>query len=165
MAIRDRFRRALRVSGSSDSLSQSDATSSTASSTHRASSSGASPISLIKTVSSNSSLSSFKLSKTFSFRSSRDKTKSKETNVSSTLAKLHEETPIKPRGKGRSPRNVKHLHPSQRPLTEQNLQHQAMLSHFTMTFGATNPAQIEDFDFYGISPCCTRTGSIAGDLS
>ncbi|KAI5465848.1 hypothetical protein BGZ63DRAFT_420382 [Mariannaea sp. PMI_226] len=58
------------------------------------------------------------------------------------------------------------VHPSERPLTEQNLRHQEMLSQFTWTFGASQPGQVQDFDFIGISPCCTRTPSLANyDLS
>jgi len=55
------------------------------------------------------------------------------------------------------------VHPSERKLTAQNLAHQEMLSHFTMTFGASRPEQIETDSFIGISPCCTRTPSLAGD--
>ncbi|PHH73926.1 hypothetical protein CDD80_3460 [Ophiocordyceps camponoti-rufipedis] len=66
----------------------------------------------------------------------------------------------KTRRKGRKP-----IHPSLRPLTVQNLQHQEMLSHFTMTFGATDPDQIESLSARGISPCCTRTPSVDGDFA
>lgn len=53
----------------------------------------------------------------------------------------------------------KRLHPSEKPLTAQNLRHQELLSHFTMTFGASDPNQIESLSFIGVSPCCTRPGS------
>ncbi|KAF4585710.1 hypothetical protein GQ602_005015 [Ophiocordyceps camponoti-floridani] len=66
----------------------------------------------------------------------------------------------KGRRKGRKP-----IHPSLRPLTVQNLQHQEMLSHFTMTFGASDPDQIESLNARGISPCCTRTPSVDGDFA
>ncbi|RDA86753.1 hypothetical protein CP532_4204 [Ophiocordyceps camponoti-leonardi (nom. inval.)] len=65
----------------------------------------------------------------------------------------------------RTRRRGRKIHPSLRPLTAQNLQHQEMLSHFTMTFGATDPDQIESLSFCGISPCCTRTPSIDGDFA
>ncbi|CAM1505603.1 Fc.00g112400.m01.CDS01 [Cosmosporella sp. VM-42] len=68
--------------------------------------------------------------------------------------------------KERKPKNKtkkRVIHPSERQLTAQNLAHQEMLSHFTMTFGASNPQQIEADSFMGISPCCTRTPSLAGD--
>ncbi|RCI10315.1 hypothetical protein L249_8440 [Ophiocordyceps polyrhachis-furcata BCC 54312] len=65
----------------------------------------------------------------------------------------------------RTRRRGRKIHPSLRPLTAQNLQHQEMLSHFTMTFGATDPDQIESLSFCGISPCCTRTPSVQGDLA
>jgi hypothetical protein len=52
------------------------------------------------------------------------------------------------------------VHPSEKPLTAQNLQHQEMLSHFSFTFGASSPEQIEEDDFFGVSPCCTRAPSV-----
>ncbi|KAG6031350.1 hypothetical protein E4U41_007596 [Claviceps citrina] len=57
-------------------------------------------------------------------------------------------------------KKTKKLHPSQRPFTLQNLKHQEMLSQFTMTFGASDPDQIESFSFIGVSPCCTRVPSL-----
>lgn len=61
----------------------------------------------------------------------------------------------KPKSKGK-----KIVHPSEKPMTAQNLEHQEMLSHFQWTFGASRPEQIEDEDFMGISPCCTRAPSV-----
>jgi len=66
--------------------------------------------------------------------------------------------------KERKPKNKtkrRIVHPSERPLTEQNLRHQEMLSQFTWTFGASRPDQVEDDGFIGISPCCTRAPSLA----
>lgn len=66
--------------------------------------------------------------------------------------------------KERKPKNKtkkRIVHPSERPLTEQNLRHQEVFSQFTWTFGASQPDQIQDLDFVGISPCCTRTPSLA----
>ncbi|KAM6526733.1 hypothetical protein FSOLCH5_002822 [Fusarium solani] len=62
----------------------------------------------------------------------------------------------KPKNKGKK----KIVHPSEKPMTAQNLQHQEMLSHFQWTFGASRPEQVEDEDFIGISPCCTRAPSV-----
>ncbi|KAJ3473313.1 hypothetical protein NLG97_g10380 [Lecanicillium saksenae] len=44
------------------------------------------------------------------------------------------------------------------------MRHQEMLSHFSMTFGASDPAQIETMSFIGVSPCCTRPSSRRGSL-
>lgn len=141
MAIRERFRRALRKSDDSDTISQTDSNGTTSSSTRQSSSSESSApqLSLKKTSST--------LSKTFSF--GRRNTKKNEEKIA------RKEERDRKRNKGRT-----YKHPSEKPLTEQNLKHQEMLSHFTMTFGASDPSQIIDPDFDGISPCCTRTCSI-----
>lgn len=55
------------------------------------------------------------------------------------------------------------IHPSEKPLTAQNLKHQEMLSQFTMTFGTRRLSQIEGYGFNGVSPCCTRPASLNGD--
>ncbi|KAH7329256.1 hypothetical protein B0I35DRAFT_40424 [Stachybotrys elegans] len=57
----------------------------------------------------------------------------------------------------------RYTHPSEKPLTAQNLKHQEMFSHFTMTFGASDPSQIHRLSFDGISPCCTRRPSLECD--
>lgn len=126
MAIRDRFRRAMRLSDSaSDALSQTDSNGTTSTANTSQSSSDAP-----------SKKSSSKLSRTFTFRS-RDK----------------------------GSKDKKRIHPSEKPLTAQNLRHQEMLSHFTMTFGASDPDQIESASFMGVSPCCTRPSSRRGSLN
>ncbi|OAA43154.1 hypothetical protein NOR_04521 [Metarhizium rileyi] len=128
MAIRDRFRRALRKSDSSDttiSQTKSNTTTATTSSTS----------SLHKSTSS-------RFLKSFTFgRRSKDESQEESTRD----------------------RKNKKLHPSQRPLTLQNLKHQEMLSHFSMTFGASDPSQIESASFIGVSPCCTRAPSLEID--
>ncbi|PTB46938.1 uncharacterized protein TrAFT101_003626 [Trichoderma asperellum] len=140
MAIRERFRRALRRSDDSDTISQTDSNGTTSSTRQSSSSESSAPqLSLKKTSST--------LSKTFSF--GRRNTKKNEEKIA------RKEERDRKRNKGRT-----YKHPSEKPLTEQNLKHQEMLSHFTMTFGASDPSQIIDPDFDGISPCCTRTCSI-----
>lgn len=132
MSIRDRVRRALR--NKSDSASASDASDSAS----QSDSSPATPISSNTSQSSDISQSlSSKLSRTFTW-GSRDK------DASSSKDKNRRKRP---------------LHPSERPLTAQNLRHQQMLSQFTMTFGTSNPSQL---DLDGVSPCCTRAPSIDG---
>ncbi|KAK2592881.1 hypothetical protein QQS21_009413 [Conoideocrella luteorostrata] len=132
MAIRDRFRRALRKSDSSDdTISQTDSnTTTTTAATSETSS-------LHKSTTGSS-----KLARTFTWgRRSKDESE-KESKRS---------------------RKNKKIHPSQRPLTLQNLKHQEMLSHFTMTFGASDQSQIETLSFIGVSPCCTRAPSLEID--
>ncbi|KAF5134276.1 uncharacterized protein G6M90_00g012930 [Metarhizium brunneum] len=127
MAIRDRFRRALRKSDSSDTISPTNSNTTTATTSETSS--------LHKSTSS-------KFARTFAFsRRSKDES--------------HEESK-------RNKKNKK-THPSQRPLTLQNLKHQEMLSHFSMTFGASDPSQIESASFIGVSPCCTRAPSLEID--
>ncbi|RFU81438.1 hypothetical protein TARUN_750 [Trichoderma arundinaceum] len=140
MAIRERFRRALRRSDDSDTISQTDSNGDSSTRQSSSSESSAPQLSLKKTSST--------LSRTFTF-GRRDKEKDKEKEI----AKKEEKD--RKRNKGRTWK-----HPSEKPLTEQNLKHQEMLSHFTMTFGASDPSQIQDIDFDGISPCCTRNCSI-----
>ncbi|KAJ6446325.1 C2 domain-containing protein [Purpureocillium lavendulum] len=137
MAIRDRVRRALHKSDSSDSVSQADSNSTTVTTTTATSDTS----SLHKTTTTTSTL-----SKVLSF-GSRDRTSDRN--------KSKDKEAKKSRG-----RRSKPVHPSQRPLTLQNLKHQEMLSHFTMTFGASDPSQIERLSFCGVSPCCTRPGSV-----
>ncbi|KHN95155.1 uncharacterized protein MAM_07040 [Metarhizium album ARSEF 1941] len=129
MSIRDRFRRALRKSDSSDTtISQTESNTTTTTTS--------------ETSSLHKSITSSKFARTFAFaRRSKDES--------------HEES--------RRNRRNKKIHPSQRPLTLQNLKHQEMLSHFTMTFGATDPSQIESASFIGVSPCCTRAPSLEID--
>ncbi|KAL6895502.1 hypothetical protein HDV57DRAFT_512086 [Trichoderma longibrachiatum] len=144
MAIRERFRRALRRSDDSDTIiSQTDSNTTIASSSARQSSSSESApqLSLKKTSST--------LSRTLASFSLRSKEKDKEKEA----AKREE------RDRRRN-KNRKWKHPSEKPLTEQNLKHQEMLSHFKMEFGASDPSQIlQDLDLEGISPCCTRVNS------
>ncbi|GAO13866.1 uncharacterized protein UV8b_03901 [Ustilaginoidea virens] len=127
MAIRDRFRRALRRSEeNSDAISQTESNTTTTTNTS-------------DTSSVHKSTASSKLARTFAWqRRSKDE----------------------PDKEAKRNRKNSRLHPSQRPLTLQNLKHQEMLSHFTMTFGASDPSQIETLSFVGVSPCCTRAPSL-----
>ncbi|KAL7935074.1 hypothetical protein V8C35DRAFT_26259 [Trichoderma chlorosporum] len=133
MAIRERFRRALRRSDDSDTISQTESSTASDSSDRQSSSSESAPqLSLKKTSSVLSRL----------FKDGKEKEVKKEEKD-------------RKKTKGRTWK-----HPSEKPLTEQNLKHQEMLSHFKMTFGASDPAQVQELDFDGISPCCTRNCSI-----
>lgn len=135
MAIRETFRRALRRSDMSNGSQTESNTDNT-------------------TASGNNSEPS-------SSSSSLHKTSSRLTNWSWSSSK-EKETPKERKPKDKAKKRV--VHPSQRPLTVQNIAHQEMLSHFTMSFGASNSDQIESESFIGISPCCTRTPSLAGDF-
>lgn len=132
MAIRDRFRRAMRRSDDSDTISQTDSNTTDSSARQSSSSESAPQLSLKKTSSVLSRL----------FKDTKEKEAKKEEKG-------------RKKTKGRTWK-----HPSEKPLTEQNLKHQEMLSHFTMTFGASDPTQVQELDFDGISPCCTRNCSI-----
>ncbi|PHH81866.1 hypothetical protein CDD82_7682 [Ophiocordyceps australis] len=136
MSIRNRVRRALRKSrAESVSPTNSNATSSTLPSETS---------SLRKTPTTTSTL-----SRVLSSLGSRDKSSDR-----SEKKRIRDE---RQRGRG----NAKNpLHPSLRPLTVENLRHQEMLSHYTLTFGASDPSQIESPSFCGVSPCCTRPPSI-----
>ncbi len=135
MAIRDRVRRALRKSETSDAISQTE--SNTTANTSQGSST------LDKTTS--------RLARvlTFGTSSSSDNSSSKEDKKK------------KDKKKSRGGR----VHPRDKPLTAQNLRHQEMLSQFSMTFGASDPDQIETQSFMGVSPCCTRPGSPRASIS
>jgi hypothetical protein len=130
MAIRDRFRRALRKSDSSDTISQTESNTTTTTTSETSS--------LHKSTTSSSSR--FARSFTFGRREKEDPEKESRRN-----------------------RKNKKMHPSQRPLTLQNLKHQEMLNQFSMTFGASDPNQIESASFIGVSPCCTRAPSLEID--
>jgi hypothetical protein len=131
MSIRDRVRRALRTKSDTASSDASDSAS-------QSDSSPATPVSSNTSQSSDGTQSlSSKLSRTFTF-GSRDK------DVSSSAPK-------------EKPRRKRPLHPSERPLTAQNLKHQQVLGQFTMTFGTANLSQL---DLDGVSPCCTRAPSM-----
>lgn len=141
MAIRDRIRRALRKSDSSDAVSQTGSNT-TATTLTTAATSETSLHQLPTTTSA--------LSRIFTLGSHGS---SGSGSSGTNKAK------IKPSRRERR-RAKATVHPSQRPLTLQNLRHQEMLSHFTMTFGASDPDRIESLSFYGVSPCCTRAASV-----
>ncbi|KAF5024278.1 hypothetical protein F66182_3646 [Fusarium sp. NRRL 66182] len=135
MAIREHFRRALRSDASSSNLVDAETP-------------GKITVTMTKSSqnsdkSDSSSKSSLvnKLSRTWTW-GSKDKDTTKER---------------KPKNKNKK----KITHPSEKPMTAQNLQHQEMLSHFDFTFGASSLDQIEEDGFIGISPCCTRAPSLA----
>lgn len=146
MTIKDRFRRALRKSDSSSSLSHSDTN--TTANTANTSQSSLSAIQSLSTFASQQDpkpSAAPKLTKTFTW-GHREKDPEKE--------KAREE-----RRKAKK-RGSKPVHPSEKPLTAQNLRHQEMLSHFTMTFGATRNEHLGAPSLGGVSPCCTRPASI-----
>lgn len=132
MAIREHFRRAMRSDASASNIIDVNTSGKiTATVTKSSQNSDKSDIS------SKSSLVN-KLSRTWTW-GSKDKDATKER---------------------KSKKGKKITHPSEKPLTAQNLQHQEMLSQFSFTFGASSPEQIEDDDFLGVSPCCTRAPSV-----
>ncbi|KAF5676757.1 hypothetical protein FHETE_2030 [Fusarium heterosporum] len=135
MAIREHFRRAMRSDASSSSNIIDANTSGNITATMTKSSQNSD-----KSDSSSKSSLVNKLSRTWTW-GSKDKDTTKER-------------------KPKSKKGKKITHPSEKPMTAQNLQHQEMLSHFDFTFGASSPDQIEGDDFAGISPCCTRAPSV-----
>ena len=143
MAIRDRVRRALRKSEASDSSSQPD-TNALATTTTTTNTSQSSNNTLEKTTT--------RLARVLTFGNSSNSDKENEAREKK---KKREK---KSRSNGR-------MHPRDKPLTDQNIRHQEMLSHFSMTFGASDPNQIETQSFMGVSPCCTRPGSRRPSIS
>ncbi|KAJ2974193.1 hypothetical protein NQ176_g6187 [Zarea fungicola] len=137
MAIRDRVRRALHPSEPSDTISQ------TASNTTNTSQSSEGP-QLEKTTS--------RLARAFNFGSSGEREREKERAA------------VKKERKAQDKQKSRRTHPRDRPLTTQNLRHQEMLGQFSMTFGASDPSQIETMSFIGVSPCCTRPSSRRGSV-
>jgi len=55
------------------------------------------------------------------------------------------------------------VHPRDKPLTAQNLKHQEMLRGFTFEFGSSPDRMSQVCTDYEWSPCCTRAASIDGD--
>ncbi|KAF4977374.1 hypothetical protein FZEAL_6086 [Fusarium zealandicum] len=135
MAIREHFRRALRSDASASAQLEANTPGKITSVLTKSSQTSD------KSTSSKSSFTE-KLSRTWTW-GSKDKDTTKER---------------KP--KNNKNKNRKIVHPSEKPLTAQNLEHQEMLSHFTWTFGASSPEQVEGDDFAGVSPCCTRAPSV-----
>lgn len=138
MAIRDRVRRALRKSEASDTISQTESNT-----TAHTSQSSDGP-QLEKTTS--------RLARVLTFGSSSPDNKEKEKERAEKR-----ERKAKSQSSSSSSRRT---HPRDRPLTTQNIRHQEMLAGFSMTFGASDPNQIETMSFVGVSPCCTRRGSL-----
>ncbi|KFA67440.1 hypothetical protein S40285_00243 [Stachybotrys chlorohalonatus IBT 40285] len=136
MTIRDHVRRALRKSSAS---SRSNGTAATAS-----------PVS---SNTSQSSESSSSLHKTTSMLSRAFTWGGREKDDGCKNQKKH------------SKNGKRVTHPSEKPLTAENLKHQELLSHFTMTFGASDPSRLDSMSFFGVSPCCTRRPSIDGDFT
>lgn len=131
MAIREHFRRALR---SDASATQADNQTAGKLTTAMTTSSATSD----KSTSSKASSLASKLSRSWTWGSNKEQ-------ISAGKPK-------------KSKRRI--THPSEKPLTRQNMEHQEMLSQFTWTFGTSRPEQIEGDDFSGISPCCTRAPSV-----
>ena len=161
MPIRDRLRRALRKSDSSGSIARSDSntiTTTTTAHTSQSSEGGASAPSL-QPQPTGSSVSNPRLGlvKTFTLGRDPEKTRAKEEKRQREREKKQEKVDK------RHSDDRRRLHPSERPLTAQNLRHQQMLSKFTMTFGASDQAMIARPSFQeGVSPCCTRQHSFDG---
>ncbi|CAI4218792.1 unnamed protein product [Parascedosporium putredinis] len=130
MTIRDKFRRAL---GGSRPSSDSSSSTSAAPSILSASSPTPSTSTTTSAPDSQSSLSSRFKALSLGRRSGRTSDK----KSSST--------------RGNSP------DPREKPFTETNLQYQALLEPFTMTFGATRRLSVDD-DL--ISPCTSRRNSV-----
>lgn len=99
---------------------------------------------------------------TTSSNNSEKSTSSKASSLASKLSRSWTWGSNKERISAAKPKKSKKriTHPSEKPLTQQNIQHQEMLSQFTWTFGASRPEQVEDDDFFGVSPCCTRAPSL-----
>ncbi|CAI6056379.1 hypothetical protein V2G26_013954 [Clonostachys chloroleuca] len=140
MAIRDRVRRALHKSDASSDYSQSGSniTTTTTATTSASETSSTSTSSSLR----------HHTSRFFSSWRSNDRDRTSDHD------------------KEKKKKRTKPIHPRDRPLTTTNIRHQEMLSHFTMTFGssASRLSQvIDDFEFDGVSPCCTRAPSINGD--
>ena len=148
MAIRDRFRRAVHKSASTDSIAPSD--SNTTITTTQTTG----------TVSSSDTTSSTRsLRKVHSTMFGRTFTWGREKDLEKEKKKEEEKEREKERKRKKS---KKPMHPRDKPLTEQNLRHQEALSHFTMTFGSESMASASNRLSYigGVSPCCTRPASM-----
>jgi hypothetical protein len=145
MAIRDRVRRALRKSEASDSSSQADTNA------------------LATTTTSNTSQSSNNTLEKTTTRLARVLTFGNSSNSDKETDAIKEKKKREKREK--KSRNNGRAHPRDKPLTAQNLRHQELLNQFSMTFGASDPNQIETQSFMGVSPCCTRPSSRRPSIS
>lgn len=134
MAIREHFRRALRSDASASNMVDANTSGKITATVTKSSQNSDKSDSTSKSSLVN------KLSRTWTW-GSKDKDTTKERKTKNKKGK-------------------KITHPSEKPMTAQNLQHQEMLSQFSFTFGASSPEQIEEDDFMGISPCCTRAPSV-----
>lgn len=146
MAIRDRFRRAMHKNDSDTNISQTESnttygtnTSSEASSLHK------------QPTNASSTTPKLKFPWSVSDREKDARKQEKETKKKDAAKK--KKGPI---------------HPRDRELTAANLRNQEMLSGFDFSFGSSPnrmsqlvPPGVSDI---GVSPCCTRPGSINGDF-
>lgn len=135
MPIKDRWNRMVRKSVSSSS-------SSTAGRTEQATSNSSSA------ADDKDIKSSGRLAKTLTFRSSHKEPDSNTFDIKTKKKKKAKPaTPAPPR------------HPSERPLTEANLQHQEILGAFSMKFGRRKASGAGRTSFSGISPGNSRQAS------
>ncbi|KAF4123498.1 hypothetical protein GMORB2_6199 [Geosmithia morbida] len=143
MAIRERLRRVLPGSSSSNLSSSSTGSISQADSNTPATSNGSAQ---------SSSSSSGKLTDKLPWNRS-SKGKDKEQRKEDREDKKQER---------RRRRTTGVIHPRDKPLTESNLRHQEMLSAFDFSFGSSPSrlSQVVPPDYIGISPCCTRAPSL-----
>ncbi|KAL6869553.1 hypothetical protein ACO1O0_000879 [Amphichorda felina] len=149
MAIRDRFRRALHKSTSDSNMSQVDSHTTTRTTGTTSPSATSSHPSSLHTQHGNK----------FGFpwgRSDKDKEHRKEDKEKKKY--------------DRKKAAGKPVHPRDKPLTATNLRHQEVLGGFDFSFGSSPsrlsqivPAGPWEWDYVGVSPCCTRPGSINGD--
>ena len=177
MAIRDTWHRMVRKSFSSSS---SGARSDDGDDAPTAATAGTSPIPSVP-LSKTSSRLTGNLSKITSWRSNNSHRHHHATSSSSNEAKEHHSGDSSSRkaspkrdsppksilkksgGFGGSSAFPKRMHPSERPLTEQNLRHQEMLGTFTMKFGRSRRfSRGARSSFSGISPRCSVDSSAGG---
>ncbi|KAL8387924.1 hypothetical protein RB595_009573 [Gaeumannomyces hyphopodioides] len=78
----------------------------------------------------------------------------REYQQQSPRAKITFTLPIRPSPKPPKSRRSK-SHPSERPLTEENMAYQQVFANYTLTFGSSRCS----FDG-GVSPCSSRRGSL-----
>lgn len=163
MAIRDRFRRSARKSGSSDEHPLPDA----AGAPTTLISTGAS--SLSSSPSSSTTPSTTDLTKTATISSSASASSSSSSGPSSRRVRLPWGRERLPWGRERRDRKKKSLDscygPWDKPFTETNLRHQEMFSTFTMTFGRQRRGSSGAWSYEsGVSPLTSRQCSVV-DLS
>jgi hypothetical protein len=162
MAIRDRFRRAMHKSESSSNLAPSESNNTLATTT-------TTPTIITTTTTSETSSQESSLRREPTEQTAKFAFPWSKTDTEKTHRREEKEKKRQEKQQLKQKKSIRHLHPRDRPLTSTNIRYQEQLGDWDFSFGSSSNrmSQLitdESTSSFGVSPCCTRPGSINGDV-